>query len=169
MPWPTVVCMVRAGMRLYITCRPDPYPWERVMRHRFRQALALVVLGVGGLSCALNRSYDYGSTSVATGQECGILDRIIPGAGPMNTIGTLVVGGAGVTAGLRDENRDGFGLVSSVLGLFALWASQRHDSRLKMQACASDPDNPAIDSLQSHPFVLDSSGRISAGPIPAAP
>jgi hypothetical protein len=80
----------------------------------------------------------------------------------MNTIGALLVGGAGVTAGLRDDNRDGFGLVSSVLGLFGLWASQRHDSRLKVQLCASDPENSAIDSLR-HPFVLDSSGRISSG------
>lgn len=87
----------------------------------------------------------------------------------MNAIGTLLVGGAGVTASLRDDNRDGFGIVSSVLGLFALWASQRHDARLGMQPCATDPDDGAVDSLQSHTFVLDSSGAISAGPIPAAP
>jgi len=138
------------------------------MHYRLRQAFAPVVLGLGGLSCALNRPYDYGSASLATGQECGLLDRILPGAGTMNAIGTLLVGGASVTSGLREEKRDAFGVVSSVLGLFAFWASRRHDSRLQVQASCAGPADQAVDSLQSRPFVPNSSGMISAGPIPAA-
>jgi len=138
------------------------------MYHRFRRALAPVVLGFGGLSCAVHGSYDHRSTPVVSNKECRTSGRIIPDVGPLDAIGTLLVGGAGMTAGLRDENRDRFGFVATVLGLFGLWASQRNDSRLKVQLCAV-PDTSAIDSLRSHSFARGASAGISVGRIPAAP
>ncbi len=131
------------------------------------QATLTVVALVVGTGCALMKSYDQGVTPVERLEECRLLDRKVTEAGQLNAVGTFLAGGAGLTAGLKDQNRQVFGYVSGVFGLFAAFTqyiSTRASSRFSSRNCQLMLDgNPqdtsfinGIKSLQHSRFVLDS-------------
>ncbi len=127
--------------------------------------IALVV--AGQTACALLNHYAQGVTPAERLEECRLLDRKVTEAGQMNAIGVFLAGGAGLAAGLKDQNRQAFGYISGAFGLFAaltqyIWT--RQSGRFASRNCQLILDfNPqdtaltnAIAKLQYRPFVLDS-------------
>jgi hypothetical protein len=125
--------------------------------------LALMI----GTGCAVLKAYNEGVTPAERLEECRLLDQKVTEAGQLNAIGVFLAGGAGLTAGLKDGNRQAFGYVSGAFGLFAALAqymSSRQSSRFASRNCQLILDlNPqdtalknAIEQLSSKPFVLDS-------------
>lgn len=101
-------------------------------------------------SCATLRSYDQGVTPLERLEECRLLDRKVTEAGQLNAIGVFLAGGAGLTAGLKDGNRQAFGYVSGVFGLFAAFAqylSSRQSSRFASRNCSLVLDGDPRDSI----------------------
>jgi hypothetical protein len=137
------------------------------LSRRCRPGLAAAVLCLTTSGCAMLKSYSEGITPEERLEECRLLDRKVTEAGQLNAIGTFLAGGAGLAAGLAEDDPETYGYISGGFGLFAAWASfaaSRHNSRFDARQCAAvlNPDidshtfKQGLDSLQARPFVLDS-------------
>jgi hypothetical protein len=100
--------------------------------------LYLIALPLSGCVIAMLKPYDEGISPQERLKECRLLDRKVTEAGQLNAVGVFLAGGAGLAAGVTDDNSELLGIVSGLFGLFAAWAgwaNTRHSERFDDRHC----------------------------------